>query len=45
MEVRNEVDNLDECLRDDQLNIGMFFLFTAIHLLQSIASSVFSLHA
>jgi len=43
MEVRNEVDNLDECLRDDQLNIGMFFLFTAIHLLRSIASSVYLL--
>jgi len=25
VEVRNEGDNLDECLHDDQLNIGMFF--------------------
>jgi len=24
VEVRNEGDNLDECLHDDQLNIGMF---------------------
>ena len=27
VEVRNEGDNLDECLHDDQLNIGMFFQF------------------
>jgi len=33
MEVRNEVDNLDECLHDDQLNNGMFFCFSSYDVL------------